>query len=185
MRLLTFSLITAGMILLSACGNTTRFPVSSVVPAADIKAVTKIDKNNNKVITVSAKNLASPERIDPSSKAYVVWSKSENDQDLRYLGQLQNENGENASFTTIAPDDIDEIVITAEPNGSVSKPTGTEISRAEINDPFTDTNESAAPMGEETVPATPETSPPTTEPGQPQDANYPFGRPDTLQQWRR
>lgn len=184
MKLLAFSLLTAGMIILSACGNTTRFPVSSVVPAADIKAITKIDKNNNKILTVKAKNLASPERIDPSSKAYVVWSKSKNDQDLRYLGQLQNENGENASFTTIAPDDIDEIVITAETSGSVSSPSGTEISRAEINDPFTDTNETA-PLGEETFPATPETTPPTIEPGQPQDPNYPFGRPDTLQQWYR
>lgn len=184
MKLLTFSLVTAGMILLSACGNTTRFPVSSVVPAADIKAVTKIDKNNNKVITVSAKNLASPDRIDPSSKAYVIWSKSEGDQDVRYLGQLQNDNGDNATFTTIAPADIDEIIITAEPSGSVSRPSGTEISRAEINDPFTDTNETA-PLGDETIPSSPDTEPPATEPGQPQDANYPFGRPDTLQQYRR
>ncbi|HLN53626.1 MAG TPA: hypothetical protein VK212_07945 [Lentimicrobium sp.] len=147
MKLLGFSIITATIIVLSGCANTTRFPVSSVAPAADIKAKTRLDKNSNKVVTVNAKNLASPERIDPSSTAYVIWGKSDESEDIRNLGQLQNKNAETATLTTITPLDIDEIIITAEPSGNVTEPSGTEISRVELIDPF---NEEPLPPVDDT-----------------------------------
>jgi|GEM_PF-2141100 len=136
MKLLSIAMITAGMLLLSACGNTTRFPVSSYAPAADIKAKTKIDQNNNHVITVTAKNLASPGRVDTTGQAYVIWIKTD-DNKVVNLGQLRNENAETASLTTVTPYRPDEIFITLERTGSVSAPSGTEISRAEMTDPFT------------------------------------------------
>lgn len=135
MKLLASALLSAGIIILAGCATTTRFPVSQVVPAADIKAKTKLDKNNNKVITVNAKNLASPERVDPSSNAYVIWGKSVQN-DVRNLGQLQNKNSATATLTTITPFDLDEIIITAEPKSDVQAPTGKEISRVELIDPF-------------------------------------------------
>ncbi len=153
MKLLAFSFITSAMILLAGCGNTTRFPVSSVAPAADIKAKTHVDKNSNKVVTVNAKNLASPERIDPSSTAYVIWGKNDKSEDIRNLGQLQNKNAATASLTTVTPFDIDEIIITAEPSGSVTAPTGTEISRVELIDPF---NEDPLPPVDDTYSPAPE-----------------------------
>ncbi len=170
MKLLAFSFITAGMILLASCANTTRFPVSSVAPAADIKAKTHIDKNSNKVVTVNAKNLASPERIDPSSTAFVIWGKTDQSEDVRNLGQLQNKNSETATLTTITPYDIDEIIITAEPSGNVTSPTGTEISRVELIDPFNeeplppvdDSNVPPAPSNDDTFSPTP-VSPPISD----------------------
>ncbi len=158
MKLLAFSIITAFIIILTGCANTTRFPVSSVAPAADIKAKTRLDKNDNKVVTVNAKNLASPERIDPSSTAYVIWGKSEDSEDVRNLGQLQNKNAETSTLTTITPYDIDEIIITAEPSGNVMAPSGTEISRVELIDPF---NEEPLPPVDDnfTTPPTPPETP--------------------------
>lgn len=152
MKLLAYSIITAGIIVFTGCANSTRFPVSSVVPAADIKAKTRLDKNDNKVLTVNAKNLASPERIDPSSKAFVIWGKSDESEDIRNLGQLQNKNAENASLTTVTPYDIDEIIITAEPSGNVMSPSGTEISRVELIDPF---NEEPLPPVDDSYTPTP------------------------------
>lgn len=135
MKLLAFSIALMGVMFISSCGNTTRFPVSSFAPAADIKAKTKVDKNNNHVITVTAKNLASPERMDPSRNAYVIWIKTD-DNKIMNLGQLRNENAQTASLTTVTPYDPKEIFITLEEQGSVSTPSGTEISRAEVIDPF-------------------------------------------------
>lgn len=135
MKLIALSIAAAGLFLITSCGNTTRFPVSSFAPAADIKAKTKVDKNNNHVITVTAKNLASPERVDPSRNAYVIWIKTE-DNKVMNLGQLRNDNAQTASLTTVTPYDPKEIFITLEEQGSVSSPSGTEISRAEVIDPF-------------------------------------------------
>lgn len=135
MKLPTKVLIAALAIFLAACASTTRFPISNVAPAAEIKAKTKVDKNNNNVVTVNAKNLASPDRVDPTSTAYVIWANTE-ENELINLGQLRNENAQTATLTTLTPYNINEIIITAEPQGSVSTPSGTEISRVTLNDPF-------------------------------------------------
>ncbi len=129
-----YFLTVAAIFLFSACAETTRFPVSSLAPAAEIKAKTKVDNNNNNVITVEARNLASPERIDPSSTAYVLWIET-NDNQIKNLGQLINENAETATLTTITPFDFKELFITAESSGSVNTPSGTEISRVAVNLP--------------------------------------------------
>jgi hypothetical protein len=126
----------AGMFMITACGKTTRFPVSAYAPAADIKAKTKIDKNNNHVITVTAKNLANADRID-SGSTYVLWMETKNNE-VKNLGQLENKNAETASLTTVTPFEPKEFFITLENSGSVSSPSGKEISRAEIIDTYGD-----------------------------------------------
>lgn len=131
MKLVSYSLLGAAFLFIVSCSNTTRFPVSSVAPAADIRAKTKTDDNNNKIVKINAKNLASPERINPSSTAFVVWGETDQNE-IRNLGQLQNKNAQNATFETVTPYEINEIFITAEPQGSVNQPTGTEISRVEL-----------------------------------------------------
>lgn len=138
MKLVSFSIIVAGIFLITACGKTTRFPVSAYAPAADIKAKTKMDKNNNHVITVTARNLASPDRIDTAGSAYVIWMETKNNE-IKNLGQLKNENAETATLTTVTPFEPKEFFITLEEEGNVSSPSGTEISRAEVFDPYEDT----------------------------------------------
>ncbi|HLO89785.1 MAG: hypothetical protein ACM3ME_10720 [Chloroflexota bacterium] len=136
MKLISISIIMAGMFMITACGKTTRFPVSAYAPAADIKAKTKIDKNNNHVITVTAKNLANADRID-SGSTYVLWMETKNNE-VKNLGQLENKNAETASLTTVTPFEPKEFFITLENSGSVSSPSGKEISRAEIIDTYGD-----------------------------------------------
>lgn len=131
MKLQTLSIIGSIALFISACSNTTRFPVSSVAPAAEITAKTKYDEYNNKIITVNARNLASPDRVDPSSSAYVIWAESERNE-IRNLGQLKNKNAEKATLTTITPFEVKELFITAEPDGAVLQPSGTEVARVEI-----------------------------------------------------
>ncbi|KUO68892.1 MAG: hypothetical protein APF83_02080 [Lutibacter sp. BRH_c52] len=120
------------LVLLTSCATTAKFPVSSVTPAAEITAKKKQDKNNNYVIEVTAKNLASADRIDPSKKNYNVWIVTENN-GTKNAGMLVNKNAKTASLKTSTPFDVKEIFITAEDQGDYSYPVGIEIARTSFN----------------------------------------------------
>ncbi|HCE54446.1 MAG: hypothetical protein ACYCZ2_16410 [Lutibacter sp.] len=120
------------LVLLTSCATTAKFPVSSVTPAAEITAKKKQDKNNNYVIEVTAKNLASADRIDPSKKNYNVWIVTENN-GTKNAGMLVNKNAKTASLKTSTPYDVKEIFITAEDQGDYSYPVGIEIARTSFN----------------------------------------------------
>ncbi|RDI57630.1 hypothetical protein [Flavobacterium glaciei] len=113
---------------LTSCASTAKFPVSSVTPAAEIVAKMKKDKNDNAVIVVTAKNLASADRLNPPKNNYVVWIVTE-DNGTKNIGQLMNKNANKSVLTTSTPFKVKEIYITAEEQGNISYPSGIEISR--------------------------------------------------------
>ncbi len=119
------------MFLLTSCSSTTNFPVSSVTPAAVITANVKQDKSNNFTITVTAKNLAGAERLSPPKKTYVVWIETR-DNGVKNIGQLTGKNDKTATLETLTSFEPLEIIITAEDEGTVSYPTGIEISRTAV-----------------------------------------------------
>ena len=114
----------------SAC--LANFPVSSTVPAADITATKKQDKNKNYVIEVTAKNLAEASRLNPPKNNYSVWIVVENGT-TKNVGQLINKNAKKATLKTTTPFNVKEIFITAEEQGNLNYPAGTEISRTTFN----------------------------------------------------
>jgi hypothetical protein len=121
-------IILTGMLLLASCASTEKFPVSTVAPAADITAVKKLDKNKNYAIDVTAKNLASVDRIDPLKKTYVVWIVTKNE-GVKNIGQLSVKNAKTSSLKSLTAFDFSEVFITAEEQGDITYPTGTEVSR--------------------------------------------------------
>jgi len=121
-------IILTAMLLLASCASTEKFPVSTVAPAADITAVKKLDKNNNYTINVTAKNLASVERIAPLKTTYVVWIVTKNE-GVKNIGQLSVKNAKTSSLKSLTAFDFSEVFITAEEQGDVTYPSGTEISR--------------------------------------------------------
>lgn len=123
-----FSLI---LFLVSGCATTTKFPVSNVAPAATIKVSKKMDKNENTVVNVVANNLASAERLDPSKSVYVVWISTRN-KGVINLGQLKHENAKKSTLETKTAFEPLEVFITAENQGNVTYPSGTEISRVSL-----------------------------------------------------
>lgn len=131
MKLKSYFWIFVSIVLLASCGNTVNFPLSSVVPAAEIKVTTKVDKNKNNQIEVVANNMASPDRLNPSRKAYVIWGVTD-DNVLRNLGQLINKNSKKSTFKTSTPFEIIEIFITAEDRGDLTRPEGQEIARVAL-----------------------------------------------------
>ena len=126
----TYKLLTilALALIMSSCATTIKFPVSDITPAADIVATMDKDNNGNIKITVSAKNLAAVERLNPPKRAYLVWIVSERD-GVRNIGKLLNKNAQNTGLETITPFKFSEIFITAEDYADASFPTGIEISR--------------------------------------------------------
>lgn len=129
MQKLKYIPLLALVFFIASCASTVRFPVSTVVPAADIVAKKKEDKNGNYNLTVTAKNLASAERLNPSSNYYVVWIQTESE-GIRSVGRLLNKNAKTASIEAITPFNFQEVFITAEKQDGLSIPLGPEISRA-------------------------------------------------------
>lgn len=126
-----FSLIGI-MALMISCAGKAKFPVSDTVPAAEITAKKKQDKNNNYVIELTAKNLAEAGRLNPPMNNYSVWIVTD-DGTVKNIGQLMNENAKKATLKTVTPFNVNEIFITAEEKGNLSRPLGIEISRTTFN----------------------------------------------------
>ena len=122
-------LLSVLILLMASCATVVKFPVSSVEPAADIKAKIKNDKQNNYVIEVTANYLASAERLSPPKKMYIVWIVTK-ENGVSNIGQMKIENAQIAKVKTLTSFEPKEIFITAEDEGNVTYPSGIEISRA-------------------------------------------------------
>lgn len=116
----------------TSCATTVRFPVSSIVPGADITVTKDQDKNNNYVIVLTAKNLAEASRLNPPMNNYSVWIET-TDGMVKNIGQLDNKNAKKAVLRTVSPFDVREVFITAENQGNLTYPAGVEISRISFN----------------------------------------------------
>lgn len=115
---------------MSACATKLNFPISTVVPAADIAA--KIEKkNNNYIVEVLATSLASPERLATPSNLYVVWVVTEAGS-VRNLGQLMLQRNGNSGLKTVVPYAFNQIIITAEATSDVQFPSSNEITRIDV-----------------------------------------------------
>lgn len=119
------------ILLLSSCTATTRFPVSTTVPAAEITAIRKKDKNNNYVVEITAKYLAEANRLQPPKNNYCVWIIT-NDGVTKNIGQLSVSNIKKTVLKALTPFEFKEIFITAEDRGDVAYPSGVEISRTKF-----------------------------------------------------
>lgn len=125
LRVLTLVVMT---ILVVSCAQKTRFPISTVTPAADIVAVRSEDSNGNTMLKITAKNLAAVDRIASPKKAYVVWIVTERD-GARNIGKLVNKNTRTSKLETLIPNYTTEVFITAEEDGEAVIASGIEISR--------------------------------------------------------
>jgi len=124
-------LILAAILILNACATTAQFPISNLVPAADIIAKKTTDSNKNIILTITAQNLASANRLNPSGNNYSVWIVTKEDE-IKNVGRLIIKNAKKSTFKTATPFDFDEVFITVENQGDLKSPTGREISRTKI-----------------------------------------------------
>jgi PBP1b-binding outer membrane lipoprotein LpoB len=116
------------IIFMASCSDKVKFPVSNVTPSADITASIEKDKNGNFNISITAKNLASADRLTPPQNVYVAWIVKDKGGIIN-LGQLTNKNASTVSIKTLTSQEFSEVFITAEQDGDISYPQGVEISR--------------------------------------------------------
>ena len=79
------------IVLLNSCAINTKFPTSSVVPAANISVMKKIDNQKNFTLEITSQNLASSERLNPPGNNYSIWIVPK-DYGVKNVGQLNVEN---------------------------------------------------------------------------------------------
>lgn len=121
----------AAIAILTACSTVAKFPVSTIVPAAEITAKKSKQGQYNYLITLNASNLASPERLEPPRKLYVIWAVSGSGV-VRNVGHFINKNGEVSVYKASFPYEPIEIFITAEDVEGNCLPGGIEISRVKL-----------------------------------------------------
>jgi hypothetical protein len=106
---------------LVSCSSTSKFPVSDVLPGANIKAKVKEDDNENTNIEIIANHLANPNRLSPSKSVYVVWGVTDSGM-VKNLGKIYQEDTGKVKLEVTTPFEIKEIIITAEDEGNVTSP---------------------------------------------------------------
>jgi len=92
---------------------------SSVVPAAEAKIKVKEMDNGNYSISVKIENLASPDKLSPERKYYIVWVKSK--KGTFNLGMLDLDDELNGSLETQTTYEPRKILISAEDDKEVVK----------------------------------------------------------------
>lgn len=110
-----------GSLLMVSCGTTAHFNHSTVVPGADGKVKVKNDKNGNHQISIDIKNLATPDRLQPAKKVYVVWMESAQ-RSAQNLGQLKISKKLKGYLQTSSPFKPTTIFITAEDQPNIDYP---------------------------------------------------------------
>jgi hypothetical protein len=116
---------------LNSCSTSSKFPVSSVTPAADISVKKGIDGQNNYTLEITTENLATADRLNPKGHNYSVWIVTKS-KSIKNVGQLNVENAKKTTFKTTTAFDFDEVFITVENQGDLNYPRGIEISRTKI-----------------------------------------------------
>jgi len=122
------SLLIILIFLATSCVTTVKFPISTIEPAAEITAKINKDNQNNYIIQITANYMASVERLSPPKSTYVVWIVTK-ENGIKNIGLLKSENAKKINFKTLSAFEPYEIFITAEDEGTISSPSGIEISR--------------------------------------------------------
>jgi len=119
-------LMIATMLIITSCATNEAFLNSSVVPAATGKVKVKRDGNQNYVINLEVKNIASVVRLQSAKQLYVVWMETERGI-FENLGQLKTSTGfmskqRTASLETVSSFKPVRFFITAENEKNVRYP---------------------------------------------------------------
>jgi len=119
------------LMILTSCGTTVKFPVSTIVPAAVGSVTIAKDKNNNYVIDLKVEYLANSNRLTPAKKCYVVWLMTSSGTNINQ-GMLVSNKKNKASFKSVSSIKPLQVFVTAEDAGDGSLPGNQELFRTEV-----------------------------------------------------
>ncbi len=99
--------------------------VSEKDPSAEGTVQTSAGKNGNVRVSIVAKHLAHPERLDPPESTYVVWVQPHGGGgQAQNMGALKVDKDLTGTLQTVVPWKSFDLFITAEPNAQSQQPQG-------------------------------------------------------------
>lgn len=122
----SFIAMIALMLVFTGCSKKYTFMTSPIAPAAEGNVMVSRDNNDNYKIKLSVMRLASPERLNPPTKYYVAWLKTDNGTS-KNIGQLKTESSMfsktlKSSLETVSSFNSSNFFITAEDRADVQYP---------------------------------------------------------------
>jgi hypothetical protein len=144
-------------------------------PASEGSIALSKDKNGNTVGEVKMKHLPPPAMLSPELATYVVWAKPAGQSSYSNVGQVRMDADRAASTFIQLPYNAFEVLITAEPTGSVQEPSQYKVLEGSVGAPPV-----RGPESESEQQLTPATPKPTPSPqSTPREENEPQTTPDT------
>jgi hypothetical protein len=118
---------------LSACSQTVDFLPSPAAPEAEAEATVRHDEAGGTHVSVVARSLPRPEKLEPPRLHYVVWAQTL-DGRLAVLGRMRPDRQGRAQFTGSTGWDQFRILVSAEDLLSPRKPSAEIVLRTEVFD---------------------------------------------------
>ena len=107
--------------------------VSPDVPAAQGKVKFGKTDNGNTAISLVVKYLADPAKLQPAASIYVVWVGPDKDSPAQNIGSLKVDSHRQGTLKTVTPLHEFRLFVTAEADGQVQAPLGTQLLWSEHN----------------------------------------------------
>jgi hypothetical protein len=109
------------------CASKEQMVSSDVAPAARGELVVNEADSGNTALSLTVEHLAPAGRIDAGAKNYVVWMQPEGSNQFQNIGALTVDENLKGRHRTTVPYKAFRILVTPEPSGTVSRPSGVTI----------------------------------------------------------
>ncbi len=104
-----------------------KMQVSNLTPASEGEITAKKQNANETSLKIEVKHLASPEKISPVAKNYVVWMQPQGQDVVQNLGTLALNENKEAKFERTVPFESFRVFVTPEADRLAPSPTGPVI----------------------------------------------------------
>ncbi len=127
MPLLKMTLTLAVFALVAACATPSQMTTGPSVLGANGQVEVNQGPNGNTLVKVTINHLASPDKVAPGAKVYVVWIQSTDGGTQQNVGQIQISGDEKGVLETLTPFKSFIVTVTAEPASSATTPTSNPV----------------------------------------------------------
>lgn len=110
--------------LVVGCASEEKMRGYALAPAAQGKITADKADGGNTDLEVEVSHLAKPERVASGASDYVVWIQPQGSQNLQNVGVLRVDDDLEGKYETTIPYEDFRVVITPEPSGNVTRPSG-------------------------------------------------------------
>lgn len=112
---------------MTACATPSLMVAGPSVLGAEGQVEVKKGPNGNSLVKVVIHHLASPDKVAPGAKVYVVWIQSVDGGSQQNVGQIELNSNQEGVLETVTPFKSFIVTVTAEPASSATSATGSSV----------------------------------------------------------